>query len=198
MLILNEFVRTYPSIDYNELTQKLAVGTHDGMVIVYDVKGGVRLYVLQGHGQQHSQEREKERERERRAVVTACSFSPDGRRLVTTSLDEQKVVVWKISGGLFSTIINTATSSLHNGILSSHSTSSISASSSSSSSSSPLSSYPSRNVPSYVEPFRTLTFNVGDEAKMTRAATLEWVRFEWPAERTVRLRIRQSTLTFSI
>jgi hypothetical protein len=32
---------------------------------------------------------------------------------------------------------------------------------------------------------------------MTVAGTLEWVRFEWPAERTVRLHIRESVLTFS-
>jgi hypothetical protein len=46
-------------------------------------------------------------------------------------------------------------------------------------------------------PFKTLNFNVGDEANMTIAGTLEWVKFEWPAERTVRLHIRESVLTFS-
>lgn len=33
---------------------------------------------------------------------------------------------------------------------------------------------------------------------MTVAATLEWVTFEWPAERTVRLKIRETALTFSV
>lgn len=32
---------------------------------------------------------------------------------------------------------------------------------------------------------------------MTTAATLEWVNFDWPTERTARLRIRDSTLTFN-
>jgi hypothetical protein len=34
-------------------------------------------------------------------------------------------------------------------------------------------------------------------ANMTIAGTLEWVKFEWPVERTVRLHIRESVLTFS-
>lgn len=33
---------------------------------------------------------------------------------------------------------------------------------------------------------------------MTTQATLEWVRFDWPAERTVRLRIRESALNFGV
>lgn len=34
-------------------------------------------------------------------------------------------------------------------------------------------------------------------ADMTVGASLEWVRFEWTAERSVKLKIRESTLTFS-
>lgn len=33
---------------------------------------------------------------------------------------------------------------------------------------------------------------------MTTAATLEWVAFEWPTERTTRLKIRESALTFAV
>jgi hypothetical protein len=32
---------------------------------------------------------------------------------------------------------------------------------------------------------------------MTTAATLEWVGFDWPNDRTARLRIRDSVLTFN-
>ena len=35
-------------------------------------------------------------------------------------------------------------------------------------------------------------------ALMTTAATLEWVAFDWPAERTVRLRIRETALNFGV
>jgi hypothetical protein len=33
-------------------------------------------------------------------------------------------------------------------------------------------------------------------ALMTTAATLEWIIVDWPAERTVRLRIRETALSF--
>lgn len=35
-------------------------------------------------------------------------------------------------------------------------------------------------------------------ALMTTAATLEWVTLDWPAERTVRLRIRETALNFGV
>ena len=61
-------------------TQKLAVGTNEGAVVMYDLKTAIRLYVLEGH----------------KKKITACSFSPDGRRLVTISLTESLVLVWKV------------------------------------------------------------------------------------------------------
>ena len=61
-------------------TQRLAVGTSEGAVVMYDLKTATRLYVLEGH---------KKR-------TAACSFSPDGRRLVTVSLEESTVLVWKV------------------------------------------------------------------------------------------------------
>lgn len=66
--------------------QRLAVGTNEGAVIMYDLKTAIRLYVLEGHRQQ----------------LTALSFSPDGRRLVTVSLSDQHVMVWKVGGGFTS------------------------------------------------------------------------------------------------
>jgi WD40 repeat protein len=62
------------------------VGTHEGACIVYDLKTATRLYVLESH--QHP--------------ITALSWAPDGRRLVTMSLDESKLVVWKVGVGIFS------------------------------------------------------------------------------------------------
>lgn len=70
-------------------SQRLAVGTSEGAVIMYDLKTATRLYVLEGH---------KKR-------TTACSFSPDGRRLVTLSLEESVVLVWKV-GTSFSSFFN--------------------------------------------------------------------------------------------
>jgi hypothetical protein len=41
-------------------------------------------------------------------------------------------------------------------------------------------------------------FSFSDTGMMTTAATLEWVVFDWPAERTVRLRLRETALNFGV
>ena len=56
---------------------------------MFDLKTATRLYVLECHKQR----------------LAACSFSPDGRRLVTVSLDENVVLVWKV-GSSFSSFFN--------------------------------------------------------------------------------------------
>ncbi|PCH40400.1 WD40 repeat-like protein [Wolfiporia cocos MD-104 SS10] len=146
--ILGHVVQTFPTVDFHMPTQRLAVGTSEGAVVMYDLKTATRLYVLEGH---------KKR-------TTACSFSPDGRRLVTVSLEESVVLVWKVGSSFSSFFMPGA---------------------------------PPRQGHSGSDPFKTLSFNVGDEGRMTLAVTLGNVRFEWPADRSVRLKIRESTLTFS-
>ena len=79
----------FPTIDFHMATQRLAVGTNEGAVIMYDLKTAIRLYVLEGHTK----------------PITACSFSTDGRRLVTISLGESLVLVWKV-GSSFSSFFN--------------------------------------------------------------------------------------------
>lgn len=54
-------------------------------MVVYDLKTATRLYVLEGHSRR----------------LTVLSFSPDGRRLATASLEESVVMVWKV-GASFS------------------------------------------------------------------------------------------------
>ncbi|WVR08230.1 hypothetical protein IAU60_005277 [Kwoniella sp. DSM 27419] len=83
-VILHELVIAYSTIDFHNGTQRLAVGTHEGAVIMYDLKTASRLYVLEPHKQ----------------PVSAVTFSPDGRRLVTVSLDEGDVTVWKVGSSL--------------------------------------------------------------------------------------------------
>ncbi|KAG9008521.1 hypothetical protein FRB94_013134 [Tulasnella sp. JGI-2019a] len=147
--ILGHVVRTFPTVDFHTPTQRLAVGTNEGAVIMYDLKTATRLYVLEGH---------KKR-------LSAISFSPDGRRLVTASLDESVVMVWKV-GSSFSSFFNPGAPPRQGGSVGS-------------------------------DAFKTLPFNVGNEAYMTIASTLDWVAFEWPTERTARLKIRDSVLTFN-
>ncbi|KAG7444190.1 uncharacterized protein BT62DRAFT_988008 [Guyanagaster necrorhizus] len=146
--IIGHVVKTYPCIDFHMSTQRLAVGTSEGAIVMYDLKTAIRLYVLEGH----------------KKGITACSFSPDGRRLVTLSLEESVVLVWKV-GSSFSSFFNPGA--------------------------------PPRQGHAGSEPFKTLSFNVGEEANMTLSESLTLVRFEWSAERSTKLKIRDSVLTFS-
>ena len=50
----------------------------------YDLKTASRLYVLEPH----------------HAPVSSVTFSPDGRRVVTVSLEESAVTVWKVGSSL--------------------------------------------------------------------------------------------------
>lgn len=76
----------YPSVDFHGPSQRLAIGTSEGAVVMYDLKTATRLYVLEGHTKR----------------TTACAFSPDGRRLVTLSLEEHLVLVWKVGSSFTS------------------------------------------------------------------------------------------------
>lgn len=147
-VILDQLVHTYPSVAFNAKVQRLAVGTIEGAVIMYDLKTATRLYVLEAH----------------RKRVVACSFSPDGRRLVSVSLEESVVMVWKV-GTSFSNLFNPGG--------------------------------PPHQGHSGSDPYKTIPFSAGDEGHMTVAATLEWVKFEWPGERSARLKIRDSTFNFN-
>ena len=57
---------------------------------MYDLKTATQLYILEGHTHR----------------PTACAFSPDGRRLVTMSLEEGVVRVWKVGPSLASTLLH--------------------------------------------------------------------------------------------
>ncbi|KAI0354805.1 WD40 repeat-like protein [Trametes cingulata] len=146
--ILSHIVQTFPTVDFHMGSQRLAVGTSEGAVVMYDLKTATRLYVLEGH---------KKR-------TTACSFSPDGRRLVTVSLEESIVLVWKVGSSFTSLFMPGA---------------------------------PPRQGHGGSDPYKTLNFHIGDAAQMTLEATLVNVRFEWTADRSVRLKISETVLTFS-
>ncbi|KIY66834.1 WD40 repeat-like protein [Cylindrobasidium torrendii FP15055 ss-10] len=146
--IIGHVVKTFPSADFHGGTQRLAVGTGEGAVIMYDLKTAIRLYVLERHSKR----------------LDACSFSPDGRRLVTLSLDESEVVVWKV-GSSFSNFFYPGA--------------------------------PPRQGHGGNEPYKTLSFSVGDQGNMSIPDTFKYLRFEWVADRSVKLRIRESILTFS-
>lgn len=146
--IIGHVVKTFPTVDFHMATQRLAVGSSDGAIVMYDLKTAIRLYVLEQHVKS----------------VTACSFSPDGRRLLSLSLEESVVLVWKV-GSSFTSLFNPGV--------------------------------PPRQGHSGSQPFKTIRFNVGDAANMSVAETLELVKVEWVADRSVKVKIKESVLTFS-
>ena len=81
---------SFPTVDFHSATQRLAVGTAEGAFVMYDLKSATQLYVLEGHTHR----------------PTACAFSPDGRRLVTASLEEGVVRVWKVGASLASALLH--------------------------------------------------------------------------------------------
>lgn len=81
---------SFPTVDFHTPTQRLIVGTAEGAFIMYDLKSATQLYVLEGHTHR----------------PTACAFSPDGRRLVTVSLEEGVVRVWKVGASLASALLH--------------------------------------------------------------------------------------------
>lgn len=88
-VILSELVAIFPTVDFATKTQKLAVGTREGATIVYDIKTATRLYVLEAHHK----------------PLSALAFSPDGRRLVTVSVEERKLNVWKVGASIGSLFV---------------------------------------------------------------------------------------------
>ena len=51
---------------------------------MYDLKTASRLYIIEPH----------------QSAVSSVTFSPDGRRLVTVSLEDGDVTVWKVGSSL--------------------------------------------------------------------------------------------------
>ncbi|KAK4046684.1 hypothetical protein OIV83_005887 [Microbotryomycetes sp. JL201] len=128
-VILGELVKTYPSIDFHHKSQRLAVGTHEGSTIVYDLRTATPLYVLEAH----------------KSPVTALSWSPDGHRLISVSLDETKVVVWKVGQGILSMFMPGAPPRQGIGLRDNGSA-----------------------------PYKTFSFHVGDEAATLEWVVLDW------------------------
>ncbi|KAF8631069.1 hypothetical protein AX15_002671 [Amanita polypyramis BW_CC] len=144
--IIGQVVRTFPDVDFHGATQRLAVGSSEGAIVMYDLKTATRLYVLEGH---------KKR-------IASCSFSPDGRRLVTVSIDEGLVNVWKV-GSSFASFFTPGA--------------------------------PPRQGHGGSQPYKSLNFHFGDISQLS--GSLDSTKFEWVADRNVKVMIGPNTLNFN-
>lgn len=82
---LHELVQTFPMVAFHQTTQKFAVGTADGLVVVYDLRTATKWRILEGHS----------------GAVAALAFSQEGERLGSYSSRDNGVRVWSCSPGGF-------------------------------------------------------------------------------------------------
>ncbi|KAG0202740.1 hypothetical protein BGX28_004845 [Mortierella sp. GBA30] len=83
--VLLDLVQAFPQLDLHVGTQKLAVGTLEGAIIVYDLHTATRWQILEGHTK----------------AVSAVSFSRDGKTIVSCCVKEGRVRFWQPNPGFF-------------------------------------------------------------------------------------------------
>merc|ERR1711971_1205461 len=90
---LHELVNTFPMVAFQRDTQKLAVGTGDGLGVVYDLRTATKWRILEGHT----------------AAVAALDFSENGSQLGSYSARDNKICVWECgSSGLLRGLLRTS------------------------------------------------------------------------------------------
>ncbi|KAG0231975.1 hypothetical protein BGW41_001993 [Actinomortierella wolfii] len=87
--MLLDLVQGYPQIDFHVGTQKLAVGTLEGAIIIYDLQTATRWQILEGHT----------------TPLSAVTFSRDGRTIVSCALQEGTVKIWHPNVGFFGMLL---------------------------------------------------------------------------------------------
>eukprot|EP00351_Strombidinopsis_sp_SopsisLIS2011_P000905 CAMPEP_0116889390 /NCGR_PEP_ID=MMETSP0463-20121206/24834_1 /TAXON_ID=181622 /ORGANISM="Strombidinopsis sp, Strain SopsisLIS2011" /LENGTH=108 /DNA_ID=CAMNT_0004555951 /DNA_START=3490 /DNA_END=3816 /DNA_ORIENTATION=+ len=80
----------FPMVAFHHESQRLAVGTHDGPIGIYDVRTSAKWKILEGHTKN----------------VTALAFDSKGNWLASYSAGDLTMKLWKIGNiGFFSTIM---------------------------------------------------------------------------------------------
>ncbi|KAF9196064.1 hypothetical protein BGZ50_002321 [Haplosporangium sp. Z 11] len=169
--VMVDLVQSFPQLDFHVGSQKLAVGTLEGAIVVYDLHTATRWQILEGHSK----------------TVSAVSFSRDGKTIVSCSVKERRVRFWQPSPGFFGMLIGGG----HGLWGTSKSTSSLSAHGGSHGSSLPaLSSQQSS---------RTFDFALQDSiVTESEESLLGHVRFEWTGDRATKLSIYDQIMSFNV
>ncbi|KAF9434871.1 hypothetical protein BGZ76_007271 [Entomortierella beljakovae] len=166
--VLNDFVTSFPLVDFHAGTQKLAVGTLEGAIIVYDLQTATRWQILEGH----------------HMAVSAVSFSRDGKTIVSCSIKEGTVRFWHPNPGFFGMIIG---SSIW-GHSKSASTGSVNQT--------PQSGIPSLSSQQSSRTFDfALQDSTATESEET---LLSKIRFEWTGDRAVKLSVLDHIMSFNV
>jgi len=83
--VLHVMVTKYPMVSFHHDSQRLAVGSPDHVIVIYDLKTATRWHVLAGH----------------KSSVSAVCFNDNGKALASYSINESVVRVWQTSTSFF-------------------------------------------------------------------------------------------------
>lgn len=88
--ILSIMVKSFPLIAFHRDNQRLAVGTSQGPIAIYDIKTSQKWKVLEGHSKK----------------VSCCEFDVKGNLLASYSAEDCTLRIWKAgNAGFFSSIM---------------------------------------------------------------------------------------------
>ncbi|KAF9962712.1 hypothetical protein BGZ70_007957 [Mortierella alpina] len=166
---LLDLVQSFPQLDFHVGTQKLAVGTLEGAIIVYDLHTATRWQILEGHVK----------------AVSAVSFSRDGKTIVSCSIKEGRVRFWQPNPGFFGMLMG------GNGLWGP--TKNTSAAAGNQGHQSGLPSLSSQQSSRSFDFALQETIVTGSEE-----ALLGHIRFEWTSDRVVKLSIHDHIMSFNI
>jgi len=167
-----DLVLSYPQLDFHVGSQKLAVGTLEGAIVVYDLQTATRWQILEGHTR----------------PVSAVSFSRDGKTIVSCCLKEGTVRFWHPNPGFFGMLMG------GNGLFGTRSSGSSSISSASGHQG-------GGGMPSLSSQQSTKTFDFAIQESVvagSEESMLNHVRFEWTGDRAVKLSVYDHIMSFNI
>ncbi|CAG9332267.1 unnamed protein product [Blepharisma stoltei] len=87
---LKNLVKKLPMVGFSQLTQRLAIGTLDKLIVVYDLKTANQWKVLEGH----------------EGPVSAVEFDKTGKLLASYSSKDGSVRIWKMEKGFFQELMS--------------------------------------------------------------------------------------------
>ena len=84
--LIKTMLAKYQNVAFHQSTEFLAVGSVEGLIVVYALKQHQKLKVLEGH----------------KDMVTALAFNKDGGRIVSYCAKERALRLWEINSGILS------------------------------------------------------------------------------------------------
>jgi len=82
---LFQLVKIFPMVVFHQHTQRFAVGTHEGLIIIYDLRTATKWRILEGH----------------KDALSALAFSEDGCQLGSYSIRDRTFRLWQCSSSGF-------------------------------------------------------------------------------------------------